>query len=534
MTTWAHTNIGLVSTVSLNSGSVTTYAYDSAGQATGITHKKANATIIEQLAYTYDNAGNRKTVTENSGDVSTWTYDNANQLTVEQRSGGSAYTTTYTYDNVGNRATMVDGAGTTTYAYNAGNRLTLLTDPSSNLTTNTYDNNGNLTVTNANGTVTTNTWTYENRLATVTLATPATTTFTYDGDGLRRQTVTAAGTTNFIWDGQDALMETDVSNNTQVTYTQTPNLYGNLVSQRRGATTKYYHFDALGSTVALTDSGENITDTYKYYAFGGSLASTGATTNNLRFVGNLGYYNEASLSLQYLRARYYQPGAGRFISLDPLPTGRLQRQREGAGPSMRWELGRLASNTGLYLYPQPPTRRADPGGLWGCDPVECAARARPPWETDKRQVEKVTRGICPSGLIGDYHVSHLKWETITEAWACERDPHCFWGRIGRQVCAKQPTVRTPHVYTPQHNWYCDVIWELNPSPDIPGPNEYDRWRQECIGICMGTCEILGVAGCCLVCSPLIGLGLWPALACHVVCDTFIVQASCQQMCGSLC
>ncbi len=44
---------------------------------------------------------------------------------------------------------------------------------------------------------------------------------------------------------------TDASNNTQVTYTQTPNVYGDLVSQQRSTTTKYYHFDALGSTVAL-------------------------------------------------------------------------------------------------------------------------------------------------------------------------------------------------------------------------------------------------------------------------------------------
>jgi len=120
-TTWTYTNIGLVSTISLNSGSVTTHTYDSAGQTTGITHKKANDTIIEQLAYTYDNAGNRKTVTENSGDVTTWTYDNANQLTVEQRSGGSAYHTTFTYDNVGNRETMVGGTDwTATGAGTAG------------------------------------------------------------------------------------------------------------------------------------------------------------------------------------------------------------------------------------------------------------------------------------------------------------------------------------------------------------------------------------------------------------------------------
>jgi len=216
---------------------------------------------------------------------------------------------------------MVDSSGTTTYTYNAGNRLTLITDPSSNLTTNTYDNNGNLTVTNANGTVTTNTWTYGNRLRTVTLATPATTTFTYDGDGLRRQTVTAAGTTNFIWDGQDVLLETDVSNNTQVTYTQTPDIYGNLVSQRRGDTTTFYHHDALGSTLALTVSDESVTDTYRYYAFGETLTSTGSTTNPFQYVGNLGYYNEAALSLQYLRARYYQPSTGRFVSADPVHEG---------------------------------------------------------------------------------------------------------------------------------------------------------------------------------------------------------------------
>ena len=47
-------------------------------------------------------------------------------------------------------------------------------------------------------------------------------------------TSAAAGTTNFIWDGQDVLLETDVSNNTQVTYTQMPNLYGDLVSIAAG------------------------------------------------------------------------------------------------------------------------------------------------------------------------------------------------------------------------------------------------------------------------------------------------------------
>ena len=73
--------------------------------------------------------------------------------------------------------------------------------------------------------------------------------------------------------------------------------------------------------MALTDSNENVTDTYRYYAFGGSLTSTGTTVNNLRFVGNLGYYSEAALALQYLRARYHHPTTGRFVSVDPKRDG---------------------------------------------------------------------------------------------------------------------------------------------------------------------------------------------------------------------
>ena len=46
--------------------------------------------------------------------------------------------------------------------------------------------------------------------------------------------MTSSATTNFIWDGQDVLLETDVGNNTQVTYTQTPAGYGDLVSQHLG------------------------------------------------------------------------------------------------------------------------------------------------------------------------------------------------------------------------------------------------------------------------------------------------------------
>ncbi len=357
---------------------MTTWTYDNANQ---LTVEQRSDSSAYHTTFTYDNVGNRETLVGGTdwtatgagttgfngqyGDDGTYGGKTAYKLDAthylvwvsgstrwelqNQKGAGTCYyygsgaslpANNWTTDQGSNPAPTLASTvtsvaqGTTTYTYNAGNRLTLITDPSSNLTTNTYDNNGNVTVTDDDGTVTTYTWTYDNRLRTVTLAGPATTTFTYDGDGLRRQTVTAAGTTNFIWDGQDVLLETDVSNNTQVTYTQTPAIYGNLVSQRRSTTTSFYHHDALGSTLALTDANENVTDTYRYYAFGETLTSTGTTVNNLRFVGNLGYYNEANLSLQYLRARYYQPSTGRFVSVDPEHDGVNWYVYAGAAPTV--------------------------------------------------------------------------------------------------------------------------------------------------------------------------------------------------------
>jgi len=321
VTTWSYDNAGGVTTQELGNGARATYSYDNASRTTGVTHRKADNTLISSFAYSYDNGGNRRTVTENSGDVVTWTYDNANQLTREQRNGANAYDRQYTYDNVGNRSTLVDVSGTTTSTYDTGNQLLTQTAPGSSVTTYSYDNAGNRTVTNAAGSVTTYAWDYDNHLQAVTASDGAKTTFTYDGEGLRRQAQTAATTAKFIWDDADVLLETNSGGTTQVSYTQTPDAYGVLVSQRRGATSSFYLSDALGSTTELTAADQATSDAYRYYAFGSSLTSSGSTTNPYRYVGNLGYYNESALGLQYLRARWYDPATGRFLSQDPAREG---------------------------------------------------------------------------------------------------------------------------------------------------------------------------------------------------------------------
>jgi RHS repeat-associated protein len=96
-----------------------------------------------------------------------------------------------------------------------------------------------------------------------------------------------------------------------------------LISQRRAGSTSYYLHDGQGSVRALTDPAGAVTDRYTYVAFGELVEQEGATDNPYRYTGQ--QYDEAS-GLYSLRARYYDPSAGRFLSADPLEQWRNVRE----------------------------------------------------------------------------------------------------------------------------------------------------------------------------------------------------------------
>ena len=92
-------------------------------------------------------------------------------------------------------------------------------------------------------------------------------------------------------------------------------------------TPSYYEYDGEGSVRQLTSSAGTPTDTYEYDAFGNELNHTGITSNNYLYRGE---QYDSDLSLYYLRARYYNPLTGRFLSVDS-QAGEGQRRYEYAG-----------------------------------------------------------------------------------------------------------------------------------------------------------------------------------------------------------
>ena len=112
----------------------------------------------------------------------------------------------------------------------------------------------------------------------------------------------------------------------------------------------------------LTDGSATATDSYTYGAYGELLtADTGPTENNYRYTGeqldpDLGASTAAApAGLYYLRARYYNPGHGRFMARDPWGGSRedpitLHRYLYANGnPAMNIDPGGMFSLVGALL-----------------------------------------------------------------------------------------------------------------------------------------------------------------------------------------
>jgi len=81
-------------------------------------------------------------------------------------------------------------------------------------------------------------------------------------------------------------------------------------------TPSFYVYDGGGSVRQLANTGQTVTDTYDYDAFGNVVNKTGTTPNNYLYRGE---QYDPDLGLYYLRARYYNPLTDRFLSRDPAP-----------------------------------------------------------------------------------------------------------------------------------------------------------------------------------------------------------------------
>jgi RHS repeat-associated protein len=98
-----------------------------------------------------------------------------------------------------------------------------------------------------------------------------------------------------------------------VSDTEAVYLYGLDIVAQQQSERQYYFHDGLGSVRQLLDSTGGIEANYAYDPFGVPVVEGDASNPN-QFTGEAW---DAEVELLYLRARYYQPETGRFITKDP-------------------------------------------------------------------------------------------------------------------------------------------------------------------------------------------------------------------------
>ena len=269
-------------------------------------------------SYTLSPTGNRTGAVESSGRTLNWTYDNIYRLTNEAISldphsvNGSVG---YGLDPVGNRlsqASSLSAIPSGSYTYDADDRM---------LATETYDANGNTLVTGARAF----TYDFENRLKTMTnSANGATATIVYDADGNRVAKTVNGVTTRYLVDDLNptgyAQVVEEVTNGA-VTRQYTYGLQRISQTQQIANTwtPSFYGYDGAGTARLLTDATGTVTDTYDYDAWGNTVNTTGSTPNVYLYRGE---QYDSDLGLYYLRARYFNPLTGRFLTRDA-DSGRL-------------------------------------------------------------------------------------------------------------------------------------------------------------------------------------------------------------------
>ena len=223
-----------------------------------------------------------------------------------------------------------------------------------------------------------------------------TTTYTYGAVGMRRSRENNTGFTEFGWDHASGLpmLLSETTAGAATRY-----LYGPgglpLAQYNPDGSRWYLHGDQLGSTRAVTDTTGAVIATYTYDAWGRVTATTGnPAATRLRYAGQ---YTDPETGYQYLRARYYDPTTGQFLSRDPLNA--MTRSPYG------------------YVYGD-PLNRVDPSGLAPWDgtcirgvncPVETQSLGESWGQSFREDHPEVAQGIV------DYSSGVLAVNPITTA-----------------------------------------------------------------------------------------------------------------------
>jgi RHS repeat-associated protein len=302
MTNYTYDETSQLASMQYPNGVAHAFTYDNRDRPTtlGVTGPLG---LSLSYAQTFSPSGRKSNVTEQSGRDTNYGYSSVYRLLNETVTGDPTTPNngalTYVLDPVGNRSSLtstLEALPNQSFTYDADDRLS----------SDTYDADGN-TLTSSGHIFS---YDFEDRLTQFDTSVQ----MSYDGDGNRITRTQGGSTIRYLVDditptGYPQVAEEVVNGSVAAQFT-----YGSWrISQKRSGVVSYYGYDDGGSVRELFSDTGAVTDTDTYDAFGNTVAQTGSTVNEFLYRGE---QLDSVLGMYYLRARYYVPKSGRFLTAD--------------------------------------------------------------------------------------------------------------------------------------------------------------------------------------------------------------------------
>ncbi len=276
-----------------------TVTIESSGLHTLTVWMREDGLRLDRLLLTTDptfiptDLGPDPTVRQRTETIIHYDYDPLYRLTNADYSTGETYE--YTYDPVGNRLQQIIDGDTTSYLYDDANRLASVDG-----TPYTFDANGNL----LNSDTMTNTWDAANRL-TQTERNDNIVQPIYNGINDRVGQIISGTQTDFALDiiGLPEVIQTSEGNS----YLHLP---GVIMTESSAGETRYLLSDGLGSVRQVLDESGAVVAYNEFDPYGNPVQ------NDSSPYGYTGEWWQDDIGLLHLRARWYAPEMGTFLSVD--------------------------------------------------------------------------------------------------------------------------------------------------------------------------------------------------------------------------
>ncbi len=357
--TFAYDANGQPERLTYPNGVVTTWAHDSQQRLTSLETRNASDEVLQSYQYTLAPSGHRLRIDEHDGTSRSYAYDALWRLTTDRVADATdalIYEQSFDYDPVGNRlattwTTAEEPPVVETATYDARDRIATINGQPL-----TWDAAGRVLSKPGSDSdpAATYTWGFDDRLLATELADGTTVATAYDVEGTRIETAQDTGqgveVVKYLIDDSGWLSHAvgDITHN-QTTGDGLDSLYVRAGDQLLGSINdstgdRFYHLDGLGSVRSVSDPTGVQTASLDYTAFGERLAGSDGS----QVYGFAGEPWSAVAGLAYHRARWMDPGLGRFLSKDPF----------------RGWLGTPASQHGYGYAHLNPVSLTDPSGMF--------------------------------------------------------------------------------------------------------------------------------------------------------------------------